>query len=576
MRLGNRPNTVLSAGALLLLAALQRAHATQPVYASPSGTVPEGGASTAQITYQFSGVTSSTVVNALINRYLNAYQACYIAYSIPASTLYLVGDNGTLYPAPAQKAECGIALVSAQRNGSTLNLIVSYTFYSPFVTETRRGDTVIWGGASDSGGWSILGTWRVWAPPNPPPTPYVQSIQTSNTVQSHQLLTGRYNAAGASSTAQILVNRTSSIYGPDGSYACYLQYDGGSRLYLVADNGSTLLGYYDFTTGTLNGTHSNSQCTLNTPTRTPYANYLTITADVTFAPSYATGTKVVHGGVQAGGLNSEWQPQTMLFGASGPGIAGPSVLHTNLGAVPFDTYDDDHDPTGPLATICPQGTTVRGCYRSILADFHNQGVTGVRFFVGFCGGGGSTPLSGCSSFPSCSPPTVSGPGSAWLTHLQNFYSDVYNAKIYGVGPTMAFGDFNGVGRSCPPSAPPSGSICKPLNSVWYTPTEPWANESPGIAVDDQINGYNCSPKNPLFVGWANIYSVMQNVIQYAAAANLNLFEFDIENELNMVSFPVQARLIYDNVPEDVQDSNYITAVQLSELTVDGRVGRGCR
>lgn len=207
-------------------------------------------------------------MDVLINRNLDAYQSCYIAYSIPLQQLYLVGDDGNIHPAPVSNNQCSVSLVSTNSNGTTFTLTVSYTFTTAFGTQTGRGDKILFAGASDSNGWTTLGTWRVWAPPSPPPTPFVSSIETSNSVQAHQLLTAKFNAAGASSAGQILVNSAINAIN-----ACYLTYYAGRYLILVANDGYTLLSpAFDFDNPQGFTTVSNSQCTLNAATRTTFGN----------------------------------------------------------------------------------------------------------------------------------------------------------------------------------------------------------------------------------------------------------------------------------------------------------------
>jgi hypothetical protein len=303
--------------------------------------------------------------------------------------------------------------------------------------------------------------------------------------------------------------------------------------------------------------------------------FLTITADVTFSSSFiAGGTKVVYGGVQANGGNSDWQPLTTIFGPAGSGIAGPSVLHTNLGAIPFDKYDDTHQTAefAGLAGTCPGVNTIRACYRSIFDRFRAQGVTGVRFYVGFCGGD-STPLNNCGSGIQAN--------TFWPTGVHDFFSDLYEKQIYDITPRLVHGDFagirqGGIGVQFQPKnqlSSPSGTLCTTTpDVVQFTPTEPWGtvpctntppyycplsvqdcsqyctNASPGFPIDDNVTGYNCSPANPIFVGWQALDSVANMLIQKAAtpSAHLNIFEFEVEQELNVTSFPVMARLIYDN------------------------------
>lgn len=233
-------------------------------------------------------------------------------------------------------------------------------------------------------------------------------------------------------------------------------------------------------------------------------------------------------------------------------------------------------------------------------------MTGVRFFFGICGGFHSTPLSGCGNTWQY----VSGPTGSWTGNLSAFFLDLYNARITNVTPTMAHGDWVGVyggapgqylaWQNYPSAAPPAGvaNVCpntptvlqylpgvpygvRPCSTVSpfscpsnvsdcasYCPTLNGGVSNPGVPVDDGDHGYNCSPANPIFVGWQNLYSVAQAVIgaayntPTAGAKGLNLFEFDVEQELDMTDFPVQARFIVDNSqtssgnPDEVDSIRY--------------------
>ncbi|MGH9433803.1 MAG: hypothetical protein ACRD3T_19915, partial [Terriglobia bacterium] len=79
---------------------------------------------------------------------------------------------------------------------------------------------------------------------------------------------------------------------------------------------------------------------------------------------------------------------------------------------------------------------------------------------------------------------VSGPSAAWVSNLQNFYLDLYNAGIYNIAPTMSHGDLTGVssqpGSSSAqylPAAPnPKGKVCMESQPILqYTPGEPFGN-----------------------------------------------------------------------------------------------------
>jgi len=278
--------------------------------------------------------------------------------------------------------------------------------------------------------------------------------------------------------------------------------------------------------------------------------------------------------------------------------------------VPIDDYDFSHTlpVTGyNLGPSCPGQTTVRACYQMALNGFtaQQQHVSGIRFFFGICGGGNSTPLQNCGSGNYT---LVTGPTTSWTTNLQNFFLDVYNAGIRNVTPSMSHGDWIGAygGLGLPawyvaPSKSPAGSNCTntpPI--VQYVPGVPFAmfpctNTAPyycpntagtcggttgycathggysnvSYPVDDQHNGYNCSPTNPYFVGWQNTYNVWTAVIKAAyntptaGAKGLNIEELDVEQELNTLQFPVTARFIVDNSRTETGNPDNLNSIRYS-------------
>jgi len=432
----------------------------------------------------------------------------------------------------------------------------------------------------NSGGWTNLGTWRVWAPPSPPSAPYVASFEASGS-QAEQLVTLKFNGSGASSPAQALIN--SAL---DGRYACYLAYDGSRYLYLLNDQGNGLLPNPVDLVYQSGGGASNSQCTLNSATRPiVFNNYMTIAADVTFKPAFMQASRVVFGGVQTGGGNSGWQPMALLFGPNATGIAAPSILHSNLGAIPVDVYDNTTPKTqvvGLQGTCSSNSTHVQDCYKEVLANLRSQGVSAVAFTFAMCDGpgtNGSTPILGCGTA------NPSSPDPNWVSKMTSFLNDVYNAGIYTIVPrfshstgsvSMGPGD-HGV-QYGPVGNPISGGQCAGLGSVTqeeFIPTQPFGliactNTPPyycpsgqncttycqpnaGFPFDDGRFGYTCSPANPYFVGWNIIDSVFLAVIQaaYNSCGNgnypcLDIAQLDVEPEINVTSFPVEARFIYDD------------------------------
>ncbi len=277
---------------------------------------------------------------------------------------------------------------------------------------------------------------------------------------------------------------------------------------------------------------------------------------------------------------------TSLKVQTGGLIAGASQLHQNLGPMPFDSYDFAHQS---LQGVCPpSATSVRACYQAILANYKAQGVTGVRFQFGFCGGGSSTPLQNCGQSPSNI--TLS---QTWVQNVTNFFSDLYNAGIYKITPTPEFTDWFGVADSisghyqpnnnsspkgpntaCPaqsaqsmlqfPPATPYGQIvCHPnptgQQNYWCKDEADCqtCQANAGYPTSDYQNqtnqGYNCSPVNPIFVGWSNLHNVINAMIGAAAAQGLSVIELDVEQEMSPLNFTVQARFILDNQTSPAYD-----------------------
>ena len=74
--------------------------------------------------------------------------------------------------------------------------------------------------------------------------------------------------------------------------------------------------------------------------------------------------------------------------------------------------------------------------------------------------------------------------------------------------------------------------------------------SPLAATNDS---YQCSPVNPIFVGWDNIYSVVGALLHAARHPfgdsddrHLAVEEFDVRNEIDIEHYPVRGRMIVDN------------------------------
>lgn len=261
---------------------------------------------------------------------------------------------------------------------------------------------------------------------------------------------------------------------------------------------------------------------------------------------------------------------SILLLTTGYGWAGisPSKLEVNLAAVPLDQYSYSNLNSSGLVDGCATTTSIRACYQNILSNYASQGVTGIRFQFGLGGGGGSTafypnPQTGVLT-PSVNPP--------WLTNLQSFFSDVHAAGIYNITPTPAMDGWTAtptqvtVSRSgsCPG---PTNNPNNPQDVLYFYPWLPYgtvytetSTDPPAFAYypdgQNQNGCYSASPSNPTFSpgnqpywGWQPVFTLFGDVFAAARAAGLTIEEFDLSNEVDLWDFPVQARIIYDNITD---------------------------
>jgi hypothetical protein len=258
-----------------------------------------------------------SVVNVLFNNFLDGRHACYLAYSVPTTTLDLVDDAGdaggpfagslTLgNPSTViQNSQCAVSLISAADDGTNLTLNLSVTFKSSF-----GGNKLHYLAARDTAGhntgWFIAGVWQAL------PAPSGQIVATSVTP-------GR--TATASASAQTIVatltdNKGTADFGVinvlvnnfiDGRQACYLAYVAGTNtLYLVDDTGDAggpFAGSLTLNGGA--GTIQNSQCSISGTgsSASNSGSTLTLTLNITFKSGF-TGSMAIW---VAGGNNTDWQ-----------------------------------------------------------------------------------------------------------------------------------------------------------------------------------------------------------------------------------------------------------------------------
>jgi hypothetical protein len=272
-----------------------------PAPPTPASATPSSGnTATGSFFFRFTdtrGYQDFDVVNILINSSLDGRNACYLAYSRPLTTLYLVGDNGGLQALPGgssgsvANSQCSVSygMLPVDPIPNTLFVDVNITFQPSF-----GGNKVIYMAARDvagnNSGWQALGVWQVPGGPT-----QVTSVQGMTPAQGQGLGPTPFSFTFRDTRGfeqlgveNILVN--SSL---DGRQACYLAYSRPlNMLYLVNDNGDALLAGQSLAAA---GTLSNSQCAVSwvAGAVSGSGTDLTLNLSLRFFPGF-TGNKVVY------------------------------------------------------------------------------------------------------------------------------------------------------------------------------------------------------------------------------------------------------------------------------------------
>ncbi|HYW45293.1 MAG TPA: hypothetical protein VE959_20695 [Bryobacteraceae bacterium] len=283
----------------------------------PTGVSPAAGGSSSQtMTFVFNdpvGWQDMGVLNILANNFLDGRNACYLAYSQPSNTLYLVNDSGAgLLPAAVLNAagtlansQCTVSWGAAPvtRSGTSLALALNLASSAAFA-----GNKVIYMAArttaEQSSGWQAMGVWRIPA-----------QLTTTTAVESES--PGRGAATATFSfkfsdtkgfqdlgVMDILVNNFL-----DGRQACYLAYARATNtLYLMNDAGNGLLpGQLLSVAGSL----GNGQCTVtwgSSGVVNTSGNELSLNLNLEFGAGF-TGNRVFYLAARDGNEanNTGWQ-----------------------------------------------------------------------------------------------------------------------------------------------------------------------------------------------------------------------------------------------------------------------------
>jgi len=281
------------------------------------GVSPASGSGLSQsMTFTFTdaaGFAQLNVMNVLINSALDGSQACYLAYSQPLNTIYLVDDPGTgllpgVTPGTAGTANNGHCFLSGlgssvATSGVTLTLTLALDFSAGF-----GGHKIVFLAARDNAtgnsGWQPLGTWDVPGPSTPPVA--YPAVAPAHGTGATQTFTFTFtDAAGWQDIGIVNILINGSL---DGRNACYLAYSRPfNTLYLVDDAGGSLLGGINPNGA---GNLTNSQCGVSGGISSAVGggNILTLTLSFQFQSLFA-GNRVIYGATRTNGdaLTSGWQ-----------------------------------------------------------------------------------------------------------------------------------------------------------------------------------------------------------------------------------------------------------------------------
>ena len=227
---------------------------------------------------------------------------------------------------------------------------------------------------------------------------------------------------------------------------------------------------------------------------------------------------------------------------------------------------------------------MRQCFQHLLYNLSNQrwlppagailGPVGVAVTFPLCEVGGGSALIGCGGPPSSvtfsgnvsGPPCNSAPGT-WLANLCLFLQDFRDTGLYRVAATTALwgagAGYRRYGDGLNPPLPPdlidgcTGRLASdPELRIGFWPAAPFAvgeDLAPGIQelfpwMPGHNDSYNCSPRNPVFVGWDKIYLVMGRLLDAIKdfGAFFSVSDVHLLGEIDLGNFTVQARVIHDN------------------------------
>jgi hypothetical protein len=268
-----------------------------PVSLAPPVSAGRSQTLTATFINSAGGYRSLDVLNVLVNDALDGRRACYLAYSVPSNTLWIVPDNGDATQLSGKvmdgtgtvgNSQCTVALSgsSATGHGDLFTLTLNITFSQAF-----PGSKVIYVAARDifgnNSGWQSMGVIHV--PLVLLTDLFILGMDPPFGSSLAQTITfSYYTEFSPFQTVWALIN--SAV---DGRGACYIAYyRPGNLLFLAPDSGEDTQAN-GMVLGS-NNTISNSQCTVSGQGASVQmiGNTLSVTLPITFKPAFA-GFRVV-------------------------------------------------------------------------------------------------------------------------------------------------------------------------------------------------------------------------------------------------------------------------------------------
>ncbi|SPF48862.1 exported hypothetical protein [Candidatus Sulfopaludibacter sp. SbA4] len=292
---------------------------------SPIGVNPPAASTATQtLAFTFSDTSSAQdlgVVNILINNFLDGRHACYLAYSQPVNTLFLIddaGDGGGSFAGSAvlaatgaiQNSQCAVSWSSTPvtRNGNNLTLTFTIAFTSSFA-----GNKIVYMAAGNvagtNSGWQALGVSQV--PGGAPGGTIAVAGMTPNRVTGQGSTAYTFNFSDSKGSSDIGVINILINNFIDGRHGCFLAYAQSiNTLYLVDDAGDAPGPYAGTAVLNAAGTIQNSQCVVswgNSPV-SGTGNNLSLALSIAFTAAF-DGDRVFYLAARDGngGNNTDWQ-----------------------------------------------------------------------------------------------------------------------------------------------------------------------------------------------------------------------------------------------------------------------------